>query len=366
MFEVLSLFGLIIWLAIIFLPWHPWLTTENLCSKPKNVDAFLDDLTVLIPARNEEATISQCIKGVKRQGKDIRIVVIDDCSSDNTYSICKEILDDRDILLKGEKLPSGWSGKLWALEQGLKYVKTKYVLLLDADILLKPGIVSTALKKMKDEGISFLSLMAWLRMENILERLFMPAFIYFFKLLYPFSLSNKKRVPVAAAAGGFILTKKDLLEKVGGFSSLKNALIDDCTLAKKVKREGAKTFIGLTKDVISLRKYERLSTIWNMVSRTAYSQLKFNPLLLILVTFIMFIAFIVPLAGLFIKGLFLKGLLTLFLMSLSYLPTLFYYGQNPFIAITLPFVAFLYLCMTWSSAINYYLGKGASWKDRSY
>ena len=366
MLESLSLLGLIIWLIIILLPWHPWLITENLSSGQRKTDGSLKDLTVLIPARNEEATIGECIKGVKCQGKDIRIVVVDDCSRDNTHSICKGILDKRDLVIKGEKLPPNWSGKLWALEQGLKHVRTRYVLLLDADILLRPGIVSTALEKMKDEGFSFLSLMAWLRMENILERLFMPAFIYFFRLLYPFSLSNKKGFPVAAAAGGFILTEKDLLKRVGAFSSLKDALIDDCTLAKKVKMEGAKTFIGLTRDVISLRRYENLSAIWDMVSRTAYSQLKFSPLLLILVTFVMFVAFIVPLAGLFIKGLFLKGLLTLFLMSLSYLPTLFYYGQNPLIALALPSVAFLYLCMTWSSAINYYLGKGASWKGRSY
>ena len=161
-------------------------------------------------------------------------------------------------------MPSGWSGKLWALQQGLQHVKTPLVLLLDADIELKPGIVGSLREHMQQYEVAFISLMAAPMMSNFWEKLLMPAFVYFFKLLYPFYLSNSGKSKVAAAAGGCILMQSRLLDEIGGFAAIKNELIDDCSLAKRIKSKGHKTWIRLTHSACSIRPYGNLgrSGIW--------------------------------------------------------------------------------------------------------
>ena len=196
----------------------------------------------------------------------------------------------------------------------------------------------------------------------------MPAFIFFFKLLYPFHISNKPGSRVAAAAGGCILIETGVLNELGGFSCIKNALIDDCSLARQIKQKGHKTWTGLTHSVVSIRAYESLASIWQMVSRTAYTQLAYSPLLLLLCTGLMIAAFGLPLVALIQTqfSLVLTGLFILFLQICCYLPTLRYYSISPLYAIALPLIGILYLAITWSSACNYYLGKGANWKGRHY
>lgn len=214
----LSIAAAILWLTVLLLPWRPWSVSEALESTgDKPLPAGID-LTVLIPARNEEKNIEKTLLAVKEQGQDIRIVVVDDCSVDNTAAVAERTIGISGTVIRGIPLPPGWSGKLWALEQGLSGVNTRFVLLLDADILLKPGIVATAINVMKENRLDFLSLMARLRMRNLYERLFMPAFIYFFKLLYPFRLSSRPGHFVAAAAGGFIITRTEVLRKAIAFN----------------------------------------------------------------------------------------------------------------------------------------------------
>ena len=364
----LSIAAAVLWLIVLLLPWRPWSVSEALDSTGDKLLPAGIALTVLIPARNEEKNIEKTLLSVKKQGQDIRIIVVDDCSRDNTAAVAEGVIGTSGTVIRGMPLPPGWSGKLWALEQGLSRVNTRLVLLLDADIVLKPGILAAALNVMKENGLDFLSLMARLRMNNLYERLFMPAFIYFFKLIYPFRLSNRPGHFVAAAAGGFIITRTEVLRKVNAFESIRNALIDDCTLASRVKAAGFITWIGLTRSVVSMRAYDRLNDIWHMVERTAFTQLRYSWLLLILVTAVMALSFLMPVAGLMSLNpeISLLSLAALLFMCITYLPVLRYYDQPAGLTLTLPLTALLYMAMTWSSAIRHLTGKGTGWKGRLY
>ena len=192
--------SLIIWSAILFLPWRPWSTREYLDADADSSETSdLAEITVLIPARNEAEFIAGTLDSLAAQGEGLHVIVIDDQSSDKTRTLAEASAYPNLNIIKGEPLPSGWSGKLWALEQGRRTVDSPFILLLDADIHLQPGTVSALLAKMKQDGLQLVSLMAYLRMESMWEKLLMPAFIFFFKLLYPFSISNSDSRLVAAA-----------------------------------------------------------------------------------------------------------------------------------------------------------------------
>jgi len=207
-------------------------------------------------------------------------------------------------------------------------------------------------------------------MNNFIERLLMPAFIFFFKLLYPFGLANQSTSRIAAAAGGCILIKTETLHAIGAFASLHTALIDDCTLAAHVKKRAQqRTWIGLSHAARSHRGYAELTQIWNMVARTAYTQLKYSTILLTLCTFIMGTMFwLAPFAFLFFStlNLFVIGMLTWIAMFFAYTPTLVYYQRSLFWVLALPLIGTLYLAMTWTSALRYWYGERAHWKDRRY
>ena len=363
----LAAVGAFIWLVIVFLPWCPWGTREGIDS----TSAFLDDLsdvTVLIPARNEAKVIASTLSSLNNQGYGLATVVVDDRSTDGTFAAAQTSGVRNLRVISGEPLPGDWSGKLWALEQGSRHVNTPLTLLLDADIELRPGIIYALRQKLKENHLQLVSVMAHLRMVNLWERLFMPAFVYFFKILYPFRLSNSSSTHVAAAAGGCILLETRLIEEIGGFRAIRNELIDDCALAMRVKALGCRTWIGLTHSVRSLRSYEDLADIWNMVARTAFCQLRYSAILLAGTTMIMLLVFWLPIAGLFFPAASAKiiSVCALAGMILSYVPTLKFYGRSRGWALTLPFIATLYLAMTWSSAICFWAGSGATWKGRSY
>lgn len=363
----LALPGLLIWCGIIVLPWRPWSTRETLDASPEDT-ADLAKVTVLIPARNEADVITRTLQGISAQGEIGGIILVDDQSSDDTAECARRVMGEKIRIIPGQPLVEGWSGKLWAMEQGRAHADTEYLLLLDADITLKPGILATLLNRAEQDRLDMLSLMAFLRMQSFWELLLMPAFIYFFKLLYPFALSNSSSRLIAAAAGGCILIKRQQLEDIGGFAALKNALIDDCSLARKVKQGGGRIWTGLTHSVISHRSYENLSTIWDMVARTAYTQLMHSISLLLLCTLVMLIAFVIPPVLLVVMDLplMLIPLSAIILMVLSYYPVIRYYSLPPVLVLSLPLAAVFYLCMTWSSAIRHWQGTGAIWKNRAY
>ncbi len=366
-------FALVLWLGVLLQPWLPWLNREvfSLSAAQQNFHACdLSDITVLIPARNEALHIQQTLNAIAQQGQGLHVIVIDDQSQDDTYVKAKSSTVKHLTILKGQALPAAWSGKLWALQQGLAQVNSRYTLLLDADIRLIPGTIAALRDKMQAEHLQLISLMAALRMQSVWERLLMPAFIYYFKLIYPFALANNPHyTKVAAAAGGCIMVETAALHKVDAFNSVHDALIDDCTLAAKIKTAGYKTWLGLTHLAISQRQYNNLSSIWDMVARTAYTQLRYSPWLLLITTVLMLCMYWVPLLSILVAG---SGLVTgmacliLLMMFISYWPTVHYYNVHPLWVFALPLTASLFLLMTWSSAIRYWRGQRSAWKGRQY
>lgn len=357
----------LLWLAVVLLPWRPWSTRESLDAEPECGDADLGDVTVLIPARNEAAVIDTTLRALAAQGKGLKIVVIDDQSRDDTRRVALESEARNVTVLTGAPLPSGWTGKLWALEQGRSHADRPLTLLVDADIALAPGTVAALRRKMNASGVQFISLMAAPPLSGFWERLLLPAYIYFFKLLYPFRLANADAVRVSAAAGGCVLLETRVLEEIGGFAALRGELIDDCALARRVKRAGHRTWIGLTHSV-RMQRRQRLADIWNMVARTAYTQLRYSLLWLSLCTALLALAFAVPLTGLMLAPAAAKGAAAAAgaAMAACYLPTLRYYGLSRWWAAALPIIGVLYLAMTWTSALRYWRGRRSQWKDRVY
>lgn len=362
-----SVFGALCWWSVMLFPWRPWGTREKIEAQVTEVpNETLNDVTVLIPARNEGPYIGHTLDGARVQGKNIHIIVIDDQSTDDTAEQARRCGAQ---VLSGTAPPTGWSGKLWALEQGLREVRTLYTLLLDADIELAPGIIVELQRKARTENLALVSLMAEPPMENFIERLLMPAFIFFFKLLYPFGLANKPGSHVAAAAGGCILVETQVLRSTGAFANLHNALIDDCTLAAHIKRAGLCTFIGLSHAARSHRGYQTLKPIWEMVARTAFTQLRYSVILLAICTVIMTAMFwAAPLAVLSLSAqeAYVISALAWMAMFFTYTPTLIYYQRSPLWSFALPIIGTLYLAMTWTSALRYWRGERACWKDRRY
>ena len=365
---LLTFAGASLWLIILLLPWRPWSTREFLDGEPDDFNEDLSNITVLIPARNEAEVIQATLAGVMAQGRDVKVILVDDQSEDKTASLAGEMFETDLKIISGQPLPEGWSGKLWALHQGFQQVNTPLVLLLDADIELMPGIVSRLRREMMTRKIHLISLMAYLRMVSPWEKLLMPAFIYFFKLLYPFRLSNSAHRRVAAAAGGCILLRTDMLKAIGGFAAIRGQLIDDCALARKIKSIGGRTWIGLTHSALSLRVYDRPGVIWHMVARTAFHQLRYSITLLLLLTGLMILMFGLPVAGLLFPSVTagILSLCALMAMMLGYIPTLKFYHLSWKWAFLMPLIGLLFLAMTWTSAIRFWQGKGAKWKGRSY
>lgn len=359
----------IVWCIALVLPSRPYAMRERLEPSTADVTDVADfgDITVLIPARNEATSIQRTLAAVSEQSGAASVVVVDDQSTDATAKIATETLGTATVVT-GEPPPPGWIGKVWALEQGLRTVRTPFVLLLDADIELRPGIIAALKNKAIHERLAMVSLLANLNTQRFWERVLVPAYVYFFKFMYPFALVNSATSRTAAAAGGCILIRRKALEEIGGFASLKSAIIDDCTLAKQVKSAGHGIWLGVSKSAVSHREYANWIDIWNLVTRSAFAELKFSTLRLLLCTLAMLWLFIsVPLAVLMYSGVpaYIAAAGTL-AMFMTYVPVLRFYKLWAGRAVTLPLVALLYLAMTWHSAVRYWFGTRTVWKSRSY
>lgn len=366
----LTFVAMLLWAVILLLPWRPWDTRERLVAQVGAADgaADLSDVVALIPARNEAERIADTLTSLRAQGRDLRIVVVDDESEDNTSALVEAFEGAEVTLVRGRPLPQGWTGKVWAQAQGEPLLARPLVLLLDADIRLSPGMLVALRERLRQQNLGLVSVMAELPMKNTWERVLIPAFVFFFKLLYPFRLVNAPKSPIAAAAGGCVLIKTGALKDIGGFAALKDALIDDCTLARTVKRHGHGIWIGLTRSAVSTRRYRRISDIWNMVARTAFTQLDYSLPMLGLCTVVMAVAFVAPATGLFTGdvGPISFSALAMIFMALSFLPTLKFYRLSPGLSLTLPIAGVLFLAMTWTSAIRYFAGERSRWHGRAY
>ena len=358
----------LMWVGLLVTPWRPWSTAERIDANPDGEQKSLEQITALVPARDEAECITATLSALSQQGHLAQIILIDDQSSDGTADLARGLALTELEIVTGSTPPPGWSGKLWALEQGAKLAQSEYLLLIDADIELAPGLLNALVTHQRTQDFALTSVMAELYIGSFWERLLLPPFIYFFKLIYPFQLSNTPGSRIAAAAGGLILLKREALEQIGGFAALHDAIIDDCSLAQRIKSNGGKTWLGLSRDVKAVRPYGTLEAIWNMVARTAFTQLRYSIPLLLLCTLLLIVSFVVPMAGLLAFEGLVGGLsiVALAAMMASYLPTVRYYQLNPMWIMTLPLAACLYLAMTWTSAWRYWSGERSRWKNRSY
>lgn len=372
--------SLLIWIILVTSRDGFWKTDQRL---PDVGDFFqthpAPPIVVVIPARNEAEMLPQSLRSLLKQtypGK-FSIVVVDDHSSDNTFQVARDLSQDTDmdvVLVRGETLPEGWTGKLWALEQGLRVAATlepEYVLLTDADIFHGSTSLTTLVHQAVAQHCDLVSLMVRLRTKSFWERALIPAFVFFFAKLYPFRAVNNPNRSIGAAAGGCSLIRWAALEKIGGLASIRGALIDDCTLGQALKRNG-NIWLGLTTDTLSLRPYDSLASIWAMVSRSAYAQLNYSPLLLVGTVFGMAVVYGMPIVGLGFGWMqrdvwvFAMALLSYGLMTWAYLPIVRFYQQPSWMSLGLPGVAVLYLLMTLDSARQSMQGKGGAWKGRVY
>ena len=360
---------LVFWLVMLLLPWQPWRNRETLTVAHPASHADLSDISVIIPARNEAGQICRTLQALAEQGENLHVIVVDDQSQDDTANQARSFQHLELSVIDGLPLPKGWTGKLWALQQGVATIQRPITVLLDADITLAAGALAELRDKMQQQKLALVSVMAQLSMRTYWEKLLLPAFIYYFKQLYPFALSNNPGIKfVAAAAGGCIMMKSDTLKAIGGFAAIKATLIDDCALARRVKQKGYRTWLGLTRDVYSHRPYGDLGPIWEMVSRTAFHQLKYSLSLLLIVTAIFLTIYALPWPGLFSDSTLgqTSAALSLVIMMVMYFPILRYYRLSPLWCLAVPLIALLYLAMTWSSAIAHWTGSGKGWRGRRY
>jgi hopene-associated glycosyltransferase HpnB len=333
----------------------------------------------VIPARDEAGLIGASLRSLLRQNYagSLSIIVVDDDSSDGTAAAAKDAAadergEDRVRVIAGAPLPSGWAGKLWAVSQGVaaaeaEPVRPEYLLLTDADIVHAPDSVTWLVSKALAGDFALTSLLAKLSCESVAERSHVPAFVFFFQMLFPFGWVCRRDRATAAAAGGCMLIRADALVAAGGIESVRAALIDDCALAKRLKAEGP-IWLGLTDRVRSLRSYEGFAEVRRMISRSAYAQLRYSPLLLVLTIAGIALTFVVPaLFALFASGLArYLGLAAWAAMAAAFQPTLRFYRVSPLWGAALPGIALLYACYTLDSAYRHARRQGGQWKGRVY
>lgn len=323
----------------------------------------------IVPARNEAETIAATVRGLTAQDYPgpLRLVVVDDRSTDGTGELARAAGDDRLRVVTGTGKAPGWSGKLHALQQGLDAVAGEpheYLLFTDADIAHSPDSLRRLVARALAEDRDLVSLMARLRCESAAERWLIPAFVFFFQMLYPFRWSNDPKARIAAAAGGCVLLRRSAFEARGGLWPIRGRIIDDCALAGLMKGGGSRIWLGLTERVRSLRAYDDLGTIRAMVVRTAYAQLLYNPLILLgMVAALSLVYLAPPLLAIFGDGWArILGLLAWAAMALAYAPMLMRFGLSPLRGLALPLVATTYLAFTLDSARAEWAGKGGLWK----
>jgi hopene-associated glycosyltransferase HpnB len=327
----------------------------------------LPAIDIIVPARDEAGTIGAAIRSLLAQdyAGPFKVILVDDNSTDGTGDMAGS--DPRLAVIRLTSKPTGWSGKLWALSRGCAAGTAPILLFADADIVHDPRHLSALAAKLLQSRLDMVSEMVRLNCSSAAERALVPAFVYFFQMLYPFDRVNDPTSRVAAAAGGTVLIRRDALERIGGIESIKDCLIDDVALARSIKKSGP-IFLGHSGFASSVRTYPRFRDIWQMISRTAFTQLRYSAVLLMLTLLGLSLVWLVPLhAMLFDHGWRQACGLTAFgLGAASYLPTLSRYGQNRLWAVALPFIALFYMAATFGSALRHWLGRGVSWKSRAY
>jgi len=358
--DAAALAAAVLWIYLLVGRGFFWCTREaRLASRP----APPRRIAIVIPARNEALLIGKAVASLAVQdyGGPFDLFVVDDHSTDRTA----EAASGAHVVAAGP-LPEGWTGKLWAVSEGVRAAaafEADYFLLTDADIVHAPVSLSRLVAHAEAGGYDLASLMVELRCETLAERALIPAFVFFFLKLYPPRwIANTKR-RTAGAAGGCMLVRRDTLERIGGIATIRAELIDDCALAKAVKRGGGRVWLGLTSQARSIRQYASFAEVGRMISRTAFTQLGYSPLLLAGTVLGMSAIYLLPpVLALGFRS-WLAALAWLMMMA-AYAPVLRLYRRSLVWAPALPLVALFYTAATVASAIEYWRGRGGAWKGR--
>ncbi|HZR60601.1 MAG TPA: glycosyltransferase [Xanthobacteraceae bacterium] len=380
--DLIASMVLAIWLYLLAARGGFWLAAErddrNAPGEMLAWNGEWPSIAAVIPARDEAACIGETVSSLLRQdyAGTFTVIVVDDQSRDGTAQVARDAAAqlgkaDRLKIVTGPALPAGWTGKLWAQHHGVAAVEAMpsppaYVLFTDADIVYGADALRPLVARALANGLVLTSLMVKLRCKSFAERLLVPAFIFFFQMLYPFAWANDPRRSTAAAAGGCMLVRRDVLRQAGGMAAIRGALIDDCALAKLLKGYGP-IWIGLTERVHSIRAYPSLADIARMISRTAYAQLEYSPFLLAGTVAGLALVYLAPVALTFFAGGVAQflGLFVWLLMALAFRPTLRFYGLWAFWGLALPAIAALYMAFTLNSAYQHARGRGGMWKGRA-
>lgn len=372
--------GIFAWLYLAFVRHGFWRGNERLKMDARAPETW-PRVVAVIPARNEAAYVGRSISSVAGQDYPgaFHVILVDDSSEDDTAAIARKVKGGVLVeVVAAPPLQVGWTGKLWALSHGMRHAAATgrmaddtLLWFTDADIVHGPGVLRALVTKAVNEKRDMVSLMAKLNCTGASERWLVPAFVFFFQKLYPFPDVNRDDSSTAAAAGGCVLLRNGMLKKAGGLAAIRSELIDDCSLARRVRDAGGRLWLGLADNSWSIRTYG-FRELWQMVARTAFTQLNHSALLLLGTVLAMAAIYLAPpllLLSFPIHGDALAagaGLAAWLIMAALYWPTLAYYRRSPLEGFMLPIVSALYTLATIHSAINHWLGKGSRWKARSY
>jgi hopene-associated glycosyltransferase HpnB len=370
-----SAFPLAIWIYLLAARGSFWRLSEDKI-EPRRLENW-PRVAAVVPARNEAATISQAISSLAKQDYpgEFSIVVVDDHSEDGTATLAQKAANEsgasrRVRIHTAAPLASGWTGKLWALNEGLQLAASQlpeFLWFTDADIEHAPDTLRRLVFRAERDSLDLVSLMVLLQTKTFPERLLIPPFLYFFLMLYPPRWIADPNASTAAAAGGCILLRRNVLAPIGGIASIRGEVIDDCALARAVKSRGGRIWMGLTRASVSLRSYGTFAEIRDLIARTAFTQLHYSFLLLVLALAGLFTTFLLPWVLFFAYPgeAWLLVDTAIALMVATFLVTVRLYNLSAAWALTLPFAAAFYGYATWLSAVRYWLGRGGQWKGRA-
>jgi hopene-associated glycosyltransferase HpnB len=376
--EIAAAVALAVWLYLLAGRGGFWLAAERDDRREPPRPLAWPAIVAVIPARNEAETVGQTIRSLLRQdyAGPLSIILVDDESQDGTGDVARRAAQDcgaaeRLSVVTGRPLPPGWTGKLWAVKQGTDRAAMlphppDYLLLTDADISYDRDALARLVARAQAGGHVLTSLMVKLRCESWAERCFVPAFVFFFQMLYPFAWVNRPAHAMAGAAGGCMLVRPAALEAAGGIAVIRDALIDDCALGAALKSQGP-IWLGLTDKVASTRRYERVEDIRHMVARSAYAQLGYSRLMLAGAVLGMALTYLAgPLVALFGSGAAQAlGIAVWILMTIAFQPILRFYRRSPLWGLALPAIALAYMAFTLDSAYQHSRGRGGLWKGRA-
>jgi len=363
--------SLLIWIYLLIGRGRFW-QVSNAASGLKLTLTPAPRVAVVVPARNEADVVGQAVRSLLEQeyAGQLHIFVVDDHSSDETASVALRAAADKPdqlTVIPAAPLPAGWTGKMWALSQGVQHAARfapDYLLFTDADVVHAPDSIASLVARARRDALDLVSVMVRLRCSALAERALIPAFVFFFFMLYPPKWVGSSKHRTAGAAGGCVLVRAEALAGVGGIAAIQNELIDDCALARQMKRNGG-VWMGATQDTYSIRGYDGFRGVGRMISRAAFFQLRHSGWLLMATVLGMALTFLVPpLLVCFGGWAALIGGAAWLLMSAAYWPMLRFYSRSLLWAPLLPLIAMFYTGATVHSAFQYWLGRGGEWKGR--